>query len=402
MRKSLFLFFLLQFAVLSCVFGLITQDSTHSSATVEEIRISLDYVVKEDLKDVISKIKYIPLETNEDSEFSVISQLEITPDRYIILDATLNTILFFNKKGQFVKKIHSENDDISIPFKRIYKFSIDIDNDLLFFNDSGSKYLYFFDLEGNFKEVREKDIFSVYEYYFFGGNRIEYYNFDKPREINLETNDMLPNVLFFSEPENELVCADMLYRKDSFDDIMDIVGAQKNFHHSNGVLRMLTPYQNIVYKVEKEGKITEEIRFVFPMNRSLPSDFLTNPLYKNKRFKYIENHPEIIIQLSNFYSFDNWITFKAYTMLNITQYVYNTESFELYEIDLLKKNYVLGIDQNLLISYAETEFIKEIYKNSSKDERKIFPEEIKELFKSKRNNPALVLYELKDGQENIH
>ena len=129
-------------------------------ADIRQVHIHLDKHVSLNTKDFIDSIQYVPLETTDESEFSEISQIEVNGNQYVILDKFSNTILFFEKNGNFVKKISPENDDIPIPFKGINKFTIDPERKILSFYDTQSPLIYEFDLLGSFiktiTSVREK------------------------------------------------------------------------------------------------------------------------------------------------------------------------------------------------------------------------------------------------------
>lgn len=76
--------------LLSSCFGSVfgTQDSAH-----EVIEIRIDPFAAPGGVDTVlfDSIIYIPLETNRQSGFSTITQLEVTENYYIILDERLNT-----------------------------------------------------------------------------------------------------------------------------------------------------------------------------------------------------------------------------------------------------------------------------------------------------------------------
>src|SRR5690606_395697 len=107
-------------------------------------------------KDIIDTAIYLQLETTSESEFSEITQLEVTGKYYILLDKEANGIFFFHKNGSYAKKISPSNTDVPIPFERVLRFTIDPYMGILSFNDIHTDNIYQFDLEGNFIDIRKK------------------------------------------------------------------------------------------------------------------------------------------------------------------------------------------------------------------------------------------------------
>lgn len=80
-------------------------DTTIDSKNTSIIRIAPASALVTSDTLLFDSITYLPLETTRESEFSSITQLEVTDEHFIILDERLQTILFFNKDGTFYKKI---------------------------------------------------------------------------------------------------------------------------------------------------------------------------------------------------------------------------------------------------------------------------------------------------------
>src|SRR5690606_10616792 len=130
--KSLFIFFVMAYTTSMGYAKHFVLDTVVQDEQVMTLRIDpSSAAVGGDETELFDSVRYIILETNKESEFSTISQLEITDDQYIIFDRNLNSILFFNKDGSFHKKITARNKDIPIDFKFIDRFTVDMENDLL-------------------------------------------------------------------------------------------------------------------------------------------------------------------------------------------------------------------------------------------------------------------------------
>lgn len=362
---------------------------------VKELRISPQHAETKELTKLFESISYLPLQLIKGEEIDEISQLEITKNQYIILDKQQNVIFFFDKQGKFLNKISPNDQHINPKYVEIRSFSIDQKHDLLFFNDIGSQYLYKFKLDGTFLDVMEKTDFSVDQYVIYNEKVINYYNYSKSTNIILR------------DKENKKIISTILkFDTTLFDSEQDVFSLNKILHQSSLNESVLTlPYDYKSYSIGDNNELFEAIKFVFPINLSLPNDFLSNIIYKGNRFLFIKNNPSVIYCIKDVYFNKNWITLCLMSNVSINTYLYNTETMELYKLnnapqislgfELFHTNDILGIEDNKLISSVNSGLLKEIYKKSPLLKGSKLPNHMKRIFKEKKDTEILMFFTLK-------
>ncbi|RYE36341.1 MAG: 6-bladed beta-propeller, partial [Sphingobacteriales bacterium] len=88
------------------------------------IRVDPANTMGGNVSEIFASVDYIPLETTSESTFGRIEQLEVTDDRFIILDENTNCILIFKKDGKFVAKI--KGGDKKYPGGHSFHYSVKI------------------------------------------------------------------------------------------------------------------------------------------------------------------------------------------------------------------------------------------------------------------------------------
>ncbi|WP_449438730.1 6-bladed beta-propeller [Pedobacter steynii] len=78
--------------------------------------------------EIFESVTYIPLETTKESTFGIIEHLEVTDDRFVILDKNTNCILLFKKDGKFVGKIKGATRKMRVATFLIMVFGFEILN----------------------------------------------------------------------------------------------------------------------------------------------------------------------------------------------------------------------------------------------------------------------------------
>lgn len=370
--------------------------SSDSITGVIEIRI--DPVAAEGGVDMelFDSIVYIPLETNRASEFSTITQLEVTKDDFIILDRTLNTLFFFNRDGSFSHKIDKNNE--SVPFKQLRQFAVDRSRDILTFQDSWTPYNYTFGLDGEFIEVVERKLapkdfalfngFKVYYHPSFLGNRDDSTHFAGIVRYDAETDQHLGSYLPIES-----------VRKNR-----DLLGVTRYFYQSDGGRLFFTqPYDYTIYEFDSFAVPHARYKIVLPLANTVPADFLTNSIYQGKWRDYLSANRSLIYSIEDVYVSGDWLTFYTAPSIQGSAFLYNLATFELFNLkETLDSSVgvpvtgnlkpVLGMYDKALISELPFVTLKKLYDNTSRSEqRDMFPPHINELMKKETYNPILRL-----------
>ena len=88
------------------------------------------------LSDIASDVTYVVFESNKNCFFSEISNVLVGKSKIIILDRFLNTLLVFDRKGNFIRK-NSEKGHGPGEYNFIQDFTIDQDQNYIYINNAG-------------------------------------------------------------------------------------------------------------------------------------------------------------------------------------------------------------------------------------------------------------------------
>ncbi|QQT55325.1 6-bladed beta-propeller [Sphingobacterium multivorum] len=289
-------------------------------------------LLKSDRGDLIDTVIYLQLATAKGHEISNIDQLEITTNNYIILDKDANEIFFYNKKGEFVRKISPNNKDIPIPFKAIERFNVNKETSIISFNDVHSDRLYLFDLNAKFVQVRTKknsDYNSDFQYI---GNKeiiLDYFDADS----KYANDAYLPTITISNN--NTKKTHGYIYYNPQIIDYKDVIGLSKYFYDSNmDYLLISRPYDYTIYRYDSVNALSKYFTLNFPADKSLPSDFVTSKSYTGKRMRYLKQNNSVIFNISNIYEIGNWVSLKTNSSRQLITYLYNKNQHKL--VDLSK------------------------------------------------------------------
>ncbi|QQT55324.1 6-bladed beta-propeller [Sphingobacterium multivorum] len=369
-------------------------DTTISDAKdFKELRLDPDNALATVDNEIIQSIEFIFLETTRQSEFSTITQLNITEKGFIIFDENINAILFFDKKGKFKSKLTSPKD-----FRSIRGFSINTIEKSIAVDDVHSEYIYTFDLDGNLKKRIEKIHYGA-KLAFHNGSKVEYFKFDSPfksldgaKRANLiikGNKDTLERGHFWYTPKP-------MYESDIYE--------TRNFYNSNNILLFSRELDNIIYEI-KGDNILRKFKIVLPAQNSLPIDFLTNSIYDNKRIEYLRNNLNLSHHFDDVYFTDRYLVF---SYLNNKSLLYDFKTENLYDMDevtsLLKEKGLFEItglkinaleDQTFISSLGFLD-IRESLKGLTKSQKKDIVPAIQKITNLSYHNPTLILLNFKN------
>lgn len=369
-----------------------------------KIQIHSDSVRSLNTNDFVELVEYLPLETNTVSQFSEVSQIETIGDCYAILDRLANEILFFRKDDKFVSKISPQNKDILMPYKAIENFTVDLESEILSFQDQHSAHVYDFDLSGNFVKMREKYNFEhkVRESYFINGYKLDYFSYDKFGE----SDTISPNITI---RKNGTIIETYLQFNPSIIDHTDVYSAQKYFFKSPDDLLFCRPYDYTVYRFDVNGKMCEYLKIDLPEELRLPSDFISGTEYTGNRRAYTNANSHKPYLITDVYKVGDVLSLKLFGAKYTESFLYDSQKKTL--IDLRKylsdssTHYlpiaganIIGVDNDKLISFIASKELIQIMNRqlSIPDFMTSLPDHLKEFYKKGGNqNPILLLTKLK-------
>jgi len=361
------------------------------------------------------EVNFIPLETTKESLFGSINQMSVTEDCFIIFDWDTKSVLIFNKSGKFKTRINAskvENPEDKKETQNFYGINLKTENGVVSIQINTGKYNNYFDLNGKFikRVLTEKDVDTDREYLKFKeGTKIDenhLYKKDKDSsyyEIAILKNKKEVGIYFPYQADR--------YKNDEFlsagGDAITNYGLEneKFFRRS---------YDYNIYKITPE-KLFLAYRFIFPINNSIPIDFMENPVYKKKRIAFFEKNKDIFYSLSNAYKIGNLLFFKVHNMAWNTQQktalIYHLKTTELTSIKDLEPDSLssylpitdagfhydfsnrgfLGYDNGYLYtSYSSLAMFT--FKEQSTGNKATYPPLLTDYFKTgnKKNNPVII------------
>ncbi|TDQ08513.1 6-bladed beta-propeller [Pedobacter metabolipauper] len=304
--------FALSFAASLAVYG--QDDVTLVSTNVTRLRVDPSNASGGSASDIFEGAIYIPLETTKESTFGQISQLEVTDEYFIIRDENTNSILFFTKAGKFHAKIQGGNSNLDYT-KRIRDFKVNRWTKEIIFQNTMMMTWFHYDFNG--KKLKEIEIrkgephFS--DFVFLGEDKLV---------VSSGYNDYLPanakdgHFLDYVQHFKDTLATALYYSKDILPINDDVLSPSTGPFFNYGIdteFFYIKPYNYSIYKVTPKG-VSEAYQFIFPLFSALPSDFIQNPDFKQKRIKYIEHNTDKIFALSNCYQMKDNLIFRANTM----------------------------------------------------------------------------------------
>jgi len=372
--------------------------SLRRDSVTQPLEIRIDPVSANGGIDAIlfDSIQYVPLETNRQSEFSAISQLEVYKNYYIILDRNLNTLFFFRKDGSFSHKL--DKDNANVPFTSISRFTIDKEKDVLSFDDLMNSRRYTLDLNTNSLTHQPRNE-SYRDYISFDGYQLYYHlqedigsDFASIVRFDAKTGRRLGSYLPADKARKNVSLAESFH----------------HFYHSDqGHLLFTRPYDYTVYGFDSSAVPFIRYRFILPLSNVIPPDFLSNAVYYNKWSEYLRSNKSIIYSIQAVYQAENWLTFHLFPTRKGGTFLYHLITgglFNLGEIEdgatglpiVERLKPVIGNDRGALISELSFLSLKKKYEEASKSERAdLLPAQLNALMDRKSHNSILRLSYLK-------
>ncbi|TWF33937.1 6-bladed beta-propeller protein [Chitinophaga polysaccharea] len=276
---------------------------------------------------IYSDINYIPLENSKQCLISEINKLEVVGGYFIVLDASSDQILVFNKDGSFHAKcgnIKGLHKNPSIRRNMFRDFCINRYRDQIVVRSGlDPENLYLFDYNG--EEVGKTALANIDNVK--GLNGINY--LDKSTCVyaissiyaNPDTSKYKPFELFIVDSISSNTIAEVPYNPNEIAnakwmDVQIVLAGPLYYSGINGTCFFTRSYDYNIYKINNRG-VSDIYKVLLPIDISLPVDFLVNEeKYRGKRIDYLTNNRQKVFVISNVFVLGDNLLFT----LNTTRY----------------------------------------------------------------------------------
>lgn len=312
------------------------QNNDLDSAEKVEIRIDPRNSIGATVSRFFDEVEFIPLETNKESLFGAIRQLEIVENHFIIFDSDTKSILIFTTDGKYKAKINSAGTtDKSVANNAfsINGFNIVNENSKNLIELKTKNHLSYFDLNGKFVKEVLVDKNYIKKVFIFSNSDV---GIERNKLIKMQ-NDTSYYELALYNAENKLINSYFPYQLSTILND-DLISSGKSLFTSGQPNRIFyTRYFDYnIYSVDLK-KALLSFKIVLPQNVSLPGDFMINPIYKGKRMEYLQKNLGKYFGVFNTYNFGNNLFF------NLSVFGPG------------KKSFIYQIKENALISLKDLE-----------------------------------------------
>lgn len=143
------------------------------------------------MSELFSDLKYIKLETNQQSLIAQVSKIIPLKEQLIIVDKMATQILIFGKDGQFIKSIGKRGSGPG-EFAGIEDVAVDEKDNRIYVLDNSGQQIFIFNLQNEYCGKKNID-FIAREIEFIDNNILICYC-DYAANVNFEKKDMRPNL----------------------------------------------------------------------------------------------------------------------------------------------------------------------------------------------------------------
>lgn len=387
------------------------QGYSQNEVATEKLRINPGAAMGGMVSQYIDQVEFTTFDSDQESAFGNIDQLEITDNYYIILDNDTQSILIFSKQGKFHAKIDGKKLNPQQP--TFFSFKFDRLTQLIKVNFVSGEFI--FDLDGKQISQYKKDP----EHYLgteatLGGNFSAYYRYN-PQMPSIKKDDVAYELTVVND--GTILRKYLSYSLNvSYNDSRGSQSHMDFWPDPSGADSVLYYTREYDYKIYKLTPHAFEVayQFLLPMQLNLPTNFRTDPIFNSKRQQFVKLNRYAIYKIGNFFKSGENITFRAinYDYLSLS-YMYNDKSKNLICINKIvsdAKSYFLPITdaevggadfinrgiihfdgEKHYSSYSSLVLFNQFTANKSKDPQ--YPPVLLKYFSNKKNikgNPVLV------------
>ena len=165
-----------------------SESSETQNAIFWELDVANDYPEKTINLEEIAEVRYVPLETTDQSLIQGINKMATSDDKIIICDLEQNTIFIFDKDGHFINSINKKGPGPQ-DYSLIHNFAVDFQKEEIYICDYQLKYrILTYSFGGDFiRETKlDQKIWPSILYNYDENHLIAYdtYNMDSGEEVS--------------------------------------------------------------------------------------------------------------------------------------------------------------------------------------------------------------------------
>ncbi|WP_344850118.1 6-bladed beta-propeller [Pedobacter jeongneungensis] len=364
-----------------------SQQVTIDTTNVTLLRIAPETAMGGNAALFIDKVNYIPLQTSKESEFGSITQLEVTDSFFIILDQATNSVLLFDRMGNFYRKIQTKGLAGQLGYGEQFKqICVDQTKKQILIRTRNQNHTLVYDFEANLIQTIKTDLIKGEFAFFDNGKAIV-------NSTGYDYNDELKKYDQFWLNKNQVSGKLSLWSHLKKLDSRDILTPDQFYYQSGDHFFSTNTYSYNIFRIGSDS-ISLAYQFLFPQENSLPKDFLINKSLEYKRINYLRDHSELIYSVTNFFKVGDNLMFKLQSgkSNDFDDLVFNLKSQRLIA---MKKITPDSVSQYLTI--AQPSILGTEYSNHGI--QKVFGKNIYtsysalELFTSKSNSEETVRYD---------
>lgn len=392
--------------VIFALFVILYTSISFAQEVEEPLRVPLHQSKGLNVEDLFRSVEYISLESTKNAMIQEVDDFWVTDKEIIVFDRRGKAILFFGSNGQFKHKIDKVPNCAPCNRADILFSSVFINKEkrevyAIYGTTMDNVTMGIFDFDGEFID-QKRDWYTLEGMGFLGNSILmANYLFDEKK---------LDNMQFLHNDETTTLSSFDPKLKADYTSFPNRIS--KNSY--NGKLYWSEPYENKIYSVDSNAHISSR-KLIFPLQYSLPNDFLTNNFGKiNEVLK--STYPHAIFGITHIMEVKNYmiLNLMSHIALNgLSSVLLNLDTGEVYDLNQVKPDalnnympissannqsffldsngeqlYSLIYPQDLLVHYSEAEMMKQLNKAPS------YAKEIvtkRDLFK----NPILVISSMK-------
>lgn len=229
----------------------------------EIVKIDMDAEEKVvNLSELTDSIVFVPLETNETSQFGNMDKLIIDKERFIIVDKDVSSAVYvFDSEGHFYNKIGSKgkagNEYVNLT-------DATVGNGNVYIYDAYSKKIVCYAMDGTYKETYPFEYIAT-DFRYIGGNTFAFYCSYSPN-MELAEGDQVPNFILY-DIESKSLQKDMMFDATCSYDALPISSNNLNPYLYDALSRE-------IYGInEKDKYLVAQIDYEEPYNK-MQDEFL--------------------------------------------------------------------------------------------------------------------------------
>ncbi len=281
-----------------------SQGNKIDSSQIKTIRLDPKQALGRNVSDVFEQVKYIPLETTKESTVGEITQLEVLDNRLIVFDIDTWAIYIFDGEGCYLNKITARkvgelNKANEQNTGNIFNgFNITTKNGKEVIDIRSKNSVLRFNTDGKFIE-KINNSGSGYSLVLQGGSQIipGYWT----------GKDLCYEFAVIRKSGDTALYLPFNMSRYNDDDYFSGERLSLGLDAKDALYSNYYSYE--LFEITND-KVAYRFKVILPTELALPKDFLTNPIYKQKKWPFLVKNKNVVYGISNTYSIGDYLYLK--------------------------------------------------------------------------------------------